>query len=181
MLLNNKKYSDAIPLLDESVKIFREQVRKDTTHQKEYLNALTWLNWTYSTSDDIKGDYTTNLELLPLIKDKCKLDKDLAGEYADRAGNQSNNCLMLCKYAEAEHYAREGLEADSTKHWIVCNLAAAMLFQGKYSKAESLYRQYKEELKETFLNDLKQYEEKDVIPNKRKKDVEKIRSILEER
>lgn len=181
MLLNNKKYSDAIPLLDESVKIFREQVRKDTTHQKEYLNALTWLNWTYSTSDDIKGDYTTNLELLPLIKDKCKLDKDLAGEYADRAGNQSNNCLMLCKYAEAEHYAREGLEADSTKHWIVCNLAAAMLFQGKYSKAESLYRHYKEELKETFLNDLKQYEEKDVIPNKRKKDVEKIRSILEER
>ena len=67
---------------------------------------------------------------------------------------------------------------DSTQHWIASNLAAALLFQGKYAEAEQVYRQYKEELKESFLNDFKQFAEVGVIPKEYEADVEKIKQIL---
>ena len=75
---------------------------------------------------------------------------------------------------------REGLQVDSTQYWIASNLAAALLFQGKYVEAEKIYRQYKEELKDSFLDDFKQYAEAGVIPPEYEADVEKIRKLLEE-
>ena len=84
------------------------------------------------------------------------------------------------KNTETEQYAREGLAVDSTQHWIASNLAAALLFQGKYAEAEHIYRQYKDELKEGFLDDFKQYAEAGVIPKEYEEDVEKIKRMLEE-
>ena len=75
---------------------------------------------------------------------------------------------------------REGLQVDSTQYWIASNLAAALLFQGKYVEAEKIYRQYKKELKDSFLDDFKQYAEAGVIPPEYEADVEKIRKLLEE-
>ena len=95
-------------------------------------------------------------------------------------GSLSFNAILINKYPEAEQLAREGLEVDSTQHWIASNLAAALLFQGKYSEAEPIYRQYKDELKEGFLDDFKQFKVAGVIPKEREEDVAKIKRMLEE-
>ena len=100
--------------------------------------------------------------------------------YAITLGNLSFNSIFLKQFAQAEQYAREGLQVDSTKHFIYANLAASLLFQGKYEEAEPIYRQYKEELKDSFLDDFTQYVEEGVIPKKHKKKVERIKQMLEE-
>ncbi len=84
------------------------------------------------------------------------------------------------QYAKSEQLAREGLAIDSTKHFIYSNLAAALLFQGKYAEAEKIYRQYKSELKNGFLGDFQQFAEAGVIPKEREEDVENIRKMLNE-
>lgn len=95
-------------------------------------------------------------------------------------GSMSYKFVFLKKYAEAEQYAREGLAVDSTRHWIAGNLAAALLFQGKYKEAETIYRKYKDELKDSFLDDFKKYVEAGVVPKKYEADVEKIKQLLNE-
>ena len=84
------------------------------------------------------------------------------------------------QYAESEHLAREGLAVDSTQHFIYSNLAAALLFQGKYAEAEKIYREYKSELKDSFLDDFRQFAEAGVIPKEREADVERIKRMLNE-
>ena len=74
----------------------------------------------------------------------------------------------------------EAIKVDSTQHIAYTNLAAALLFQGKVEEAENLYRQYKAEFKEGFLDDFAEYERLAVIPDERKKDVERIKSMLKE-
>ena len=84
------------------------------------------------------------------------------------------------KYFEAEQLAREGLEIDSTQHWIASYLAAAVLLQGRYAEAEPIYRQYKDVMKDSFLDDFEQFKVAGVIPKEREEDVEKIKRMLEE-
>ena len=95
-------------------------------------------------------------------------------------GNVAFYSIYAKRYAEAEQYAREGLEVDSTQHWIAGNLAAALLFQGNTAEAQSVYVQYKDELKESFLDDFKQFSEAGVIPKEYEADVEKIKKMLNE-
>ena len=66
---------------------------------------------------------------------------------------------------------------DSTKHWISGNLAHAILFQGRCDEAEAIYRQYKDELRDSFLDDFRQFEEARVIPEERKEDVQRYKLI----
>jgi predicted Zn-dependent protease len=84
------------------------------------------------------------------------------------------------QFQEAEEYAREARAIDSTQYILYTNLAAALLFQGKYGEAEVIYRQYKDELKDGFLDDFNQFAEAGVIPKEREEDVERIKKILEE-
>ncbi len=97
---------------------------------------------------------------------------------AQLLGNLSFYAILRKDYSQSEQYAREGLAIDSAQHWIATNLASALLFQGKYKEAETIYRKYKDELHEYFLNDLNQFEEDDVIPKEREEDVEKIKRML---
>ena len=89
-------------------------------------------------------------------------------------------CYNAKDYALAEQYAREGLAVDSTQNDICTNLAPALLFQGKTTEAEQIYLQYKSELKDAFLDDFRQFEEAGAIPEERKKDVERIKKMLNE-
>ena len=92
--------------------------------------------------------------------------------------NQSFNAIFENQYSEAETYSKEALEVDSTKHIAYSNLAAALLFQGKYQEAEKIYLQYKAELKDGFLSDFEEFARTGVIPKNREKNVEKIKQIL---
>ena len=104
----------------------------------------------------------------------------IKGGYTDNLGIQSIYALFMKQYTESEQYAREGLSVDPTKHWLASNLAAALLFQGKYVEAEKIYQQYKSELKDGFLDDFQQYAEAGVIPKEREADVERIKKLLNE-
>lgn len=92
--------------------------------------------------------------------------------------NQSFYAIFEKQYAEAETYSKEALEVDSTNHIAYSNLAAALLFQGKYLEAEKIYSQYKSELKEGFLSDFDEFSKTGVIPKNREGDVEKIKQLL---
>ena len=61
----------------------------------------------------------------------------------------------------------------------VC-IAAALLFQGKIEEAEKIYRQYKSEFKDGFLDDFAEYERLQVIPKEYMADVERIKAMLKE-
>ena len=95
-------------------------------------------------------------------------------------GDVSFYAIFAKQYGEAEQYALEGLQLDSTKHYIYVNYAAALLFQGKYAEAETICRQYKDEKKNSFLDDLRLYAEAGVIPKEYEADVEKIKKMLNE-
>lgn len=94
-------------------------------------------------------------------------------------------CLGKVKIKEKQFETAVGLfeellSFDSTLYGVNSDLAAALLFQGKFDKAEAIYRQYKEKLKDDFLQDLDLFEALDVIPESRKADVKKIRKMLSE-
>lgn len=94
--------------------------------------------------------------------------------------NISYVSILTKQFTLAETYSKEALEVDSTKHIAYSNLAAALLFQGKYQEAEKVYRQYKSEQKEGFLSDFEEFTKAGVIPKNREEDVEKIKKILKE-
>ena len=94
--------------------------------------------------------------------------------------NISYVSILTKQFTLAETYSKEALEVDSTKHIAYSNLAAALLFQGKYQEAEKIYRQYKSELKEVFISDFEEFTKAGVIPKNREEDVENIKKILEE-
>lgn len=181
ILLNNEQTAEAIAFFNDALQIYREQAQASQSYNSDYVHALTWLNGAYSSTNNYLGDYETNAELLPYIKEICLSDVELSSEYADRAGNQSNNCIMLGKFAEAEQYAQEGLSVDPQKHWIISNLAASQLFQGKISKARKLYKQHMKELGSQFIEDLNQYTDAGIVPKEREADVKKIIIMLENR
>ena len=93
--------------------------------------------------------------------------------------NLSYVSILTKQFTLAETYSKEALEVDSTKHIVYSNLAAALLFQGKYQEAEKIYRQYNSELKEGFLSDFEEFAKAGVIPKNREEDVENIKKILE--
>jgi len=84
----------------------------------------------------------------------------------------------LGQFKKAEQMSMEALGIDASQHFIYANLAAALLLQGKYEEAEAIYQKYKDELKDSFLDDFKQFEALGVIPEERKADVERIKRIL---
>ena len=100
--------------------------------------------------------------------------------YTGCLGSLAYNAILLKKYDEAEQQAIRGLSVDPAKQWIATNLAAALLFQGKYAEAEAVYQQYKKELKGDFLDDFKQFSESGIIPKEYEADVEKIKKMLNE-
>ena len=114
------------------------------------------------------------------LKKSSRNTNILRKNFSGKLGSASFYAIFAKKYAEAEQYAIEGLQMDSTKHWISGNLAHALLFQGRYDEAENIYREYKDELKDDLLDDFKQYAEAGVIPPECAADVEKIKRILEE-
>ncbi len=131
--------------------------------------------------DEHAKSYETYEELLPILKKYYNKSPELyKGTYASALGNQSFQCIFMREFAKAEQYAREGIGIDPAQTFIYSNLASSLLLQGKYAEAERIYRQYKEELKEGFLDDFKQFEKAGIIPDKYKADVERIKLQLNE-
>lgn len=160
----------------------KEQLNNNIVDAEQYIarieNNLADFYYENHRRNDAEQMYLTSLDIFRRFAETYPEDNN--PHIASTLGKMSFNSIFLKHYADAERYAREGLKIDSTKHWISSNLAAALLFQGEYVDAEEIYRQYKDELKDSFLDDFRQFAEAGVIPPKCEADVEKIKQMLEE-
>ena len=176
-----EQYSEAIAPFEEALVLYRRLSKTNPAQQQGYSSSLYWLSRLYPTENNYLDAYKTNQEWLPIMKKHYEADMESQrNNFAGCLGNQSYCAIFAKQYAEAELYARKGLAVDSTKHLSYTNLAASLLFQGKYAEAETIYRRYKNELKDGFLDDFNQFAEAGVIPEERKEDVEQIKQMLNE-
>ena len=176
-----EQYAEAIPPFEEALEIYRRISKVNPAQQQGYEGSLYWLSILYSNQKKYDAAYRINQEWLPLMKKRYEANPDdWRKEYAGTLGSQAFCAIFMKHYTEAEQLAVEGLSVDSTKHFIYANLAGSLLFQGKYNEAEKIYRQYKDELKDGFLDNFKQFAEAGVIPKQYEADVEKIKRMLSE-
>jgi len=179
--VEQKLYTDAISFFENALNIYRPLAKVDSAQQQWYTSSLYYLSQLYPVVKKYSAAYRINKEWLPILKKMYEENPDeVRSNYAESVGNQSWYALFMKQYAESEQLAREGLAVDSTQHFIYSNLAAALLFQGKYAEAEKIYREYKSELKDSFLDDFRQLAETGVIPKEREADVERIKRMLNE-
>ena len=180
IMIKNNKNHDAIFQFERSLK-FCNNINKDETDMSLYTSSLCYLVDLYYNEKDYTKAYSYNAVLLPLLKVNYEDNaQNWKTEYNNKSLNQSFFANLLGKFKEGEQYSLEAIKVDSTHHLAYTNLAAALLFQGRFEEAEKLYLEYKYEFKNGFIDDFAEFERLGVIPEERKADVERIKAILNE-
>ena len=180
LMTENNKQDDAIGAFEHSIKLSKEFIKEDDFKQI-YLSNLLYIVILHQQVGNIITAYTYNEDLLPLLKNLYEEDSEKwKSSYCGYLIQQSYLANLLGKFKDGELYSLEELKVDPNNHRTYTNLAASLLLQGRLEEAEKLFREYKAELKDEFLNDLAKFESLRVIPEKRKTDVERIKAILSE-
>lgn len=178
IMIKNNKNHDATVQFERSLK-FCNNVKKDD--MSLYTSSLCYLVDLYYNEKNYTKAYSYNEVLIPLLKANFENDNEKwKTDYWRRLLGQSFFANLLGKFKEGEQYSLEAIKVDSTHHLAYTNLAAALLFQGKVIEAEKLFLEYKDEFKNTFIDDFAEFERLGVIPEERKADVERIKAILNE-
>ena len=176
--VKQEKYAEAISPLEQALEFYKKEAEQGKSIDY-YTEAMLLLHQLYRQEKKYSRAYQCFKQNIPLLKTLYQSDN---GNYTELLNDifvsQSFYSIFEKQYVEAEIYSKEALEVDSTKHVAYSNLAAALLFQGKYQEAEKIYRQYKSELKEDFLSDFEEFSKAGVIPKNREEDVEKIKQLL---
>ena len=176
--VKQEKYAEAISPLEKALDFYKKEAEQGKSIDY-YTEAMLLLHQLYSQEKKYSRAYQCFKQNIPLLKTLYQSDKSNYIELLNGIlVSQSFYSIFEKQYVEAENYSKEALEVDSTKHVVYGNLAAALLFQGKYQEAEKIYRQYKSELKEDFLSDFEDFSKAGVIPKNREEDVEKIKQLL---
>lgn len=182
MYKNTQRPTEAEDMYKQAIEIVQRLAKDNPTYYEPFeataLNNLALLYCNTQRFTEAEEKFKQALEIFQRLSNDDP--KAYEPDVAWTLGNLSFTVIFLKKYSDAEQYARKGLKIDSTKHWIAANLAAALLLQGQYFEAEPIYRQYKDELKDSFLDDFDQFKAAGVIPKECEEDVEKIKRMLEE-
>lgn len=167
----------------------------------EAISAYKKLGMQYELSGNIVDDLLFNIsnleELLleqgrysklpPLIQDMVRyLNTDIEKwengiityRYVDYLGDQSFYSILTGDFSQAESISRRAISLRPNQDYYYGNLAPALLLQGKFSEAKSIYEQYQNVLKQDFLSDFDLFETAGIIPPERKKDIEIIKRFL---
>ena len=143
--------------------------------------SLYSLGYAYGLQKNYNKAYEAHSQFLKTLTERYGLNSSEWKEKIEEALiNTAYYALTVGHFLEAEQCAQKCITINGTQHIAFTNLAAALLFQGKYDEAEKLYSKYKGELLDSFLEDFKNFEEAGVIPEERKEDVERIKKILNE-
>ena len=179
---NTQRFAESEQLYKEALEIHRRLAQSNPqVYEPDVAQTLNNLANLYSDTQRFAESETLYKEALEIRRRLAQSNPQAyEPDVASTLGNLSFNAIFMKQYQEAEQCAREAIAVDFTQHWIQANLAVALLFQGKYGEAEEIYRQYKDELKDGFLDDFNQFAEAGVIPKEREEDVEKIKKLLEE-
>ena len=179
---DTQRFTEGETMYEEALEIYRRLVLANPqAYEPDMAQTLNNLAGLYTYTQRYTESEAMFKEALETYRRLAQSNPQVyAHDVALTLGNMAYMAIFTKRHAEAERLSREGLANDSTQHWIASNLAAALLFQGEYAEAEKIYRQYKDELKEGFLDDFKQFAEAGVIPKKYEADVERIKKMLEE-
>ena len=176
--LKQGKSTEAISPLEQALEFYKKEAEQGKSIDF-YTTIMSWLHQLYGQEKKYSQAYQCFKQNIPLLKTLYQLkNSDYIELLKGILVSQSFFAIFEKQYIEAENYSKEALEVDSTKHVAYSNLAAALLFQGKYQEAEKIYRQYKSELKETFFSDFEEFSKAGVIPKNREEDIEKIKQLL---
>ena len=176
--VKQEKYAEAISPFEQALEFYKKEAEQGKSIDN-YTTIMSRLDQLYGQEKKYSQAYQCFKRNISLLKTIYRSDKNNYAELLKSIlVSQSFYSIFEKQYVEAEIYSKEALEVDSTKHVVYGNLAAALLFQGKYQKAEKIYRQYKSELKEGFLSDFEEFSKAGVIPKNREEDVEKIKQLL---
>ena len=176
--VKQEKYAEAISPFEQALEFYKKEAEQGESIDY-YTTIMSRLDQLYGQEKKYSQAYQCFKRNIPLLKTIYRSDKNNYAELLKSIlVSQSFYSIFEKQYVEAEIYSKEALEVDSTKHVVYSNLAAALLFQGKYQEAEKIYRQYKSELKEGFLSDFEEFSKAGVIPKNREEDVEKIKQLL---
>ena len=176
--VKQEKYAEAISPFEQALEFYKKEAEQGMSIDN-YTTIMSRLDQLYGQEKKYSQAYQCFKRNISLLKTIYRSDKNNYAELLKSIlVSQSFYSIFEKQYVEAEIYSKEALEVDSTKHVVYGNLAAALLFQGKYQEAEKIYRQYKSELKEGFLSDFEEFSKAGVIPKHREEDVEKIKQLL---
>ena len=181
-----------------AIEYYKNAIRLDTNYIKAYNNigldyyilknydkAIEWYYKTLEIEPDFLMTYANMSVVYYEIQeyDKaiewCKKLIEKAPNFIGAYGNMS--FVLICKkeYKYAEQIARTGIALDSLEIWLKTNLAAALLFQGKYNEAKDIYQELiSTPYKDVCLTDFDAFEKAGAIPENRKEDVARIKKIL---
>ncbi len=175
------RYLQAISSFEEVLALYRTLALHNPSYGKWYENTLDLLSQLYQTTEEHAKYYAINEERIPLLKKHYQDDVTAyQKDYARALGYQSYQCIFVSQLEKAEQYAREALLVDTIQIWINAHLVAALLLQDKYDEAEAVCRQYKDKLKDSFIQDFIDFEVAGAIPEERKVDMERIKKLLSE-
>lgn len=177
-----KRYRESETLCISAIKIYKRLVEVDSDlFESDLVYTQYCLSQLYLSMELYNSAYGINKELLDRLERLYGENRSKWGRpYVTQLTVQSALENFSGKFKEGEKYSLEALKVDSNGNYAYTNLAPALLFQGKVQEAEELYRKYKVDFKDAFLDDFAEFERLGVIPEERKADVERIKAMLNE-
>jgi tetratricopeptide (TPR) repeat protein len=200
LLIQQNHIKEQIPVYEELLEIYEGCALKqpdrclNTAININYKMGVTYMLMDVASGKSIRyfsRAKTITRELF--MKDTAKYNKNIKviDPFLTLAyGNYAWTLLQQRKFDSSAINARLGLATDSTQIWIKINLGHALLLKGKYNEALSLYMAAKDNsdpnnkpklFKDTILEDLSKLEEENIIPTERRKDVLKIKELLQKK
>ena len=180
MKVKDQKWDGAVNYLENALVAHELLLQTDKSYDGYVIDMIhKLLGDIYSQGDSYEEAYRHYLAAIDMFRMAYEQDSAKGRDnYSDLLNNLSCFAIFLKDFETAEQFARKGISVNPDMHIIYTNLAAALLFQGKTKEAEVIYKRYKDEFKEGFLDDFMQFEKAGVIPHERMTDVGHIKKVL---
>ena len=180
--MQQKDNHEAKNLFERSLQITK-RLKNSGENNKEDLYAMNLftLFLMHFSEKEYQSAYHYGSELLVILQ-SLYLDNADKWKYnfLSQLVQQSVLANYLGKFKEGYQHSRQALQEDSTFQVSYANIAVSLLMQGKTAEAEQLYRQYKNDYRKVFMEHITELEQLGIIPEERKKDVERIKAMLNE-
>ena len=176
---NMQRFADAEACYQRSLAMYERLASEHLeTYGSDLAMTLHSLAYVYYNTQFFTDAEEYCLRSLSIYERLVAANPDIYGySYAGSLMSAAYYSLFNKKYAQSEEYSREALKW-SDDIYIYTNLAAAILLQGRYDEAKQIYWTYRDNLKDSFLEDIQALKDNNAIPTHIISDVDKIIELL---